>query len=465
MAPKWTRPCNPSEAIFHQFQASDGIGLVGYTLSLCTRMALEEEEVRQALCHLWRKIITLRLIILEKEDDENPWFAEMEKEIIDLESISWEDVEATVAELRATAFAGSPGPLWKVRMASKDGALQHKLVFVFHHAITDGTSSCRIMGHFMNLLNDVMAGREIDDGEQLTSHTDVEANTRHIMDMITKNWEKHPLAKANFYETLDKLMSEKPLMLDADLQKDKDVTPFTITCAHDFTEEETKKFIANCKLHKVSVHMAFSIASQIAMIELLKEKNISPEYYNMVTQHAVNNRRYYKDTVDYSKHFGLVVGMLAIKTSLPLDAKASFWKVSKKFSQNFTTGLDSAITLSSLPYLIEKFIENPDMVNDPPFSSLDMTNMGDITKIVTGDFAKELPENEDDKLASVTHLIRSSSIHYNGATALLNFHSFKGKFLYSIDSNTKYLSSESAKLYTDYFVKVMRYAAENPQLE
>jgi len=453
------------ETYFHQFQSEAGVGIVGYTVSVSTKEPLEEESVRQALSHLWRKIVTLRLIVLPNEEDEYIWFAEMEKEALDLKKISLSDVESTVETLRATAVDSTSGPLWKVRMASSTDGLQHKLVFVFHHSITDGTSTCRIVGHFMNLLNDVLAGRQIDDAEQLTAHTDAAAATRHLVEKFMKDWEENPVNKDKLYREMDEILSQKPLVLSAGLQTDKDVALTTITCQHDFTTEESKDFIKNCKSHKVTVHMAFSIAAQIAIAQLLQKKGISQECYDMVTNHAVNIRRYYQNCTDYSKHSGLAVGMLPIKTSIPSDAKSSFWETAKAFGVNFSEKLNSTFSFESLAYQVEKFTENPDMLNDPPHSSLDLGNMGDITKLVTGDFAKEEPEKEESKRAIVTHVVRSTSIHFNPCFALLNIHSFKGKLLYSMDYNTKYSSPVSAKLYNDCFVDVMKHAANNTQAE
>jgi len=461
MAP-YTRRCGESETMFHFLQAMEGVGLVGYTLSVSTEVPLEEAVVRQALSHLWRKIITLRLLVTAKEDDVNPWFTEMEDEVIDLEKIPWDDVESTLETLRATPMDTSQGPVWKVRMTSTPDKLQHKFLFVFHHSITDGTSSCKIVGHFMNFLNDILAEREIDDEEQLTSHTDSEACTSEFSASFMKEWEENPVVKEKLWNDFDDIISQSPLILKAGLQEVEETAPTTVSCHHDFTEKETENFLLSCKLHKITVHMAFSIAAQIAMLDLLQKKGINRDSYEMVTQHAMNLRRYYKGNEDHSEKFGFAVGMLPIKFTLPTDAKSSFWNLCKDFKTIFSTGIEEVTALKSYLHLVEKFTENPEMMNAPPFSYLDATNMGDITRSVTGNFAKENPETEEDKLAKLTHIIRSSSVHATGSITLLNLQSFKGRLLFSIDCNTKYLSREAAMLYQDCFVDVMRYAANNP---
>ena len=77
-------------------------------------------------------------------------------------------------------FNNSEGPLWCARLLQQDScggttspglaaAFPHSrsLVLANHHGIADGTTNNRTVNMFLQILDDVIAGKPIDDTEQL----------------------------------------------------------------------------------------------------------------------------------------------------------------------------------------------------------------------------------------------------------------------------------------------------------
>ena len=74
-------------------------------------------------------------------------------------NVEWKQ---THMECAAIKFNAKEGPLWRVRLTANDKEKTYVISFGFHHGCFDGLSSMKIEGVFMDVLNGVIDGQEID---------------------------------------------------------------------------------------------------------------------------------------------------------------------------------------------------------------------------------------------------------------------------------------------------------------
>lgn len=398
-----------------------------------------------------------------------------------------EDTETKVTQLARESFNSSEGPLWRVRMmpsvrTDSDLPFKTNIFFVYHHSITDGFSSMRICGHFVNFLNDVLAGNSSNSLEQVCEIADVDSFTRKALLEVMKEYAADPQGKMKTAEKFRAMSSHKPLIFNSHPIKKKPEIPVTNTMRNDFNEATTKKFITKCKENSVSVHSAFFTLAEVALIDLMAEEGVVEENYIFPTYHVVNGRRYWDTSMmNIEKLFGNAILVQPTLSNLPKDAKLQYWSHVRKFYELFQETLK---TQESLKYEIHSFmgaedlkklnIENihvpqadklplPGAAEEPkdsnrskqPSAYYDTNNMGDITKLVSGRFARSESEEELPHVR-VSDIMRSTSTHSGDHTICSHvLQSLNGRLLHALDYNIKFMSSETAKKYIDVIQKVM----------
>ena len=307
----------------------------------------------------------------------------------------------------------------------------------------------------MNILNSVIAGDDVDDSKQLCCLTDTETCTGETVMKIMGEWQSNPEEKVKMWETFGKMKSSTPLLLETFPQKDKTVRPETLTLRHDFSKDQTRTFLDLCKQQKMSCHAAFFTAAQIAVIEMLQTRGVQQEKYDFVTNHTINNRRYYSENIDSSNHFGLSISVLPTEFKLSNDAKEHFWDTCQEYAKTFSSGIQETHSLKLSLYLVERYLANPALMAEAPKEYFITSNMGECTDIITGNFAKTELEAEEEKQAIVTDITRRVSSHSEGIILSHVLQTFKGKLLYSMDYNVHNISTEDATFYKQCLVDVI----------
>ncbi|XP_042212985.1 LOW QUALITY PROTEIN: uncharacterized protein LOC121860035, partial [Homarus americanus] len=192
------------------------------------------------------------------------------------------------------------GPLWRVRLLTKATANTYRsqdptfchnyaLLFGIHHALADGFTNIRICNMLHTILEDVMAGRTVDDEQQLGEHVDdtqvlgtFEQETRKLMEdpkLLAK-------AKEQLHEDVCPLLHKFfPAQENTDIK-----TSYVNTY---FNEEMTRSFLHKCKAEGVSLHCGLTGVINVAIIELLESFCELPHEINFRAGHDVNIRRYY----------------------------------------------------------------------------------------------------------------------------------------------------------------------------
>jgi len=393
------------------------------------------------------------------------WFAEGPIPNIDFEMISFNDFEEKTIEFGHKSFLGESQPLWRVRMTEldKENSTEneniYKIFFNFHHSITDGHSSFRIIGHFMNALNDVLMGSKVDDFNQFAVLTNCESEIMGKFMEIAMMLEKNPEEKERLIKSTENMKCEC-LTSKFYPQKDTTVVPQTLNLRHNFTMEQTKQLLSLCKKKGVTFHTFFSSIAQTALFEMFKDAGLKESKTKMSTGHVVNMRRWFKTDSESLEKFGTC--FIPYSTTITLDSELDFWNQCLAFHNDFQSGLKNEVPLK---HSVLQFSQGDaakehekamkEMREAPPARYYDTTNMGECTQILTGNFARPDHLQEDDKKAVLTDFFRTTSNHVLGVTWAHVLQTFKGRFLYGLDYNTNHVTKETANLYVTKIVHLV----------
>nr|XP_053645218.1 uncharacterized protein LOC128697505 [Cherax quadricarinatus]XP_053645219.1 uncharacterized protein LOC128697505 [Cherax quadricarinatus] len=462
---KWLREASKVEKIFEECHKR-GILLIAYHVSLSTRVPLQEDQVRLALKHLYRKVPCLRVCFGEREG--TLWFREATNNNVDFKVLPETEVNEVMACLKSYQYNSDTGPLWCTRLVADTSSGQceqttsmvdnissghsgqasphipddnlvsfphsYHLFLGFHHSIVDGFSAMKICGFTVTLLNDVITGKPIND-DQLGEFVSRE----ETMELV--------LAKKALIEADPLLM--KKLTDEANLRKDKELffsriyqIPEGIEVKSLILERQldtttTRKFLNKCRAERVTVHSAFTALADAALVELMAEKDAVQDTYNIYNYHSVNMRRYWKG--DVSKSLGCHVSVIFMNTHTPRNINEIFWDFARSVHQELQSKLKSGSALEEEAFdllksdsmdTFEAIADSPSGLVLPDYNT---TNMGDVTALVT----------EGTDHIRVTRVIRSISNTVLACTHV--FHTFRGRFLYLLDYSTRHLSTEIAE--------------------
>ncbi|XP_018007751.1 uncharacterized protein LOC108665507 [Hyalella azteca] len=483
------RKCSILESMMDMLQSHAQAMITCYWLTLSTTVPVTEETVMAALRQLYRRVSNLRLVYRRRDDGET-CFAQMPEERIDLQVIDANAVQETFIQLTRTSFNGSVGPLWRVRITTstlkdeqvespcqglKPGPSRYEnhVLFSLHHGITDGFTSIRLMGHFMNLLNAAIAGNLVDTHEQLADLADVDLYSLDIMGKVMSEM-ADPQEKKKLDKEFNGFAEVKPVLLKA-IPALGEVENTTLSLRHDFDEASTKKFLSLCKSNGVSCHSGFTTVLKVALLELVQSHGLEQEEYEMLSMHTINGRRYWdSNKVDTKRQYGACIVMGPLLTKLPGNAKERFWLHAKDLHGTFQSSLDNLTPVkysifafvapdeTKVPGDITKVVDekagvlgnsgpdtsdpssaSPDVTSAPsgtgtsqgkmrPLASFDTTNMGDVTDFLSGKFAKQNgePANEYAVVSDVTRL--TSTHAHKGNICSHVFHTYNGRLMYSL---------------------------------
>ncbi|CAL4099051.1 unnamed protein product, partial [Meganyctiphanes norvegica] len=260
----WVRPASSSEEFMEKCNRRN-FCLIVYSVTLQTKTSLDEDTVRQTLKHLYRKVPTLRRCLQKR--GETLWWRDMDQENIDFKILEESDFNKECFSLGTHCYDSSNGPMWRARLIPiKSGAKlyipeledqfphHYILLLGFHHAMTDGTSTLKIIRFFLQILNSVIKGEYINDQIQLGEHADG-SQTIALKEEKKKELNKNPHSK-EMKKSKFKYLNRVPFLLQA-FPPPIGVTLCTLNMTRDLDELTSSKFFAKCKAEGVSVHAGF----------------------------------------------------------------------------------------------------------------------------------------------------------------------------------------------------------------
>lgn len=320
---------------------------------------------------------------------------------------------------------------------------QYQFLFGFNHCITDGPSNIAISSLFVDILNDVISGKCINDLEQLGEHVSDE-QTMKLFEEAFQELMKNPREAETYKSILDGSMTDA-LFLKA-YPPPTNKTPKTLNLTCSLSKEETKRFIERCKKEGVTIHSGFCSVANAAIVDMLAKTGIKQESYKIKNYHTVNIRRYWKG--ETSKTLGAHFGKLTLLSEITSDIN-KFWNEARTFHQAFTKLLEdkgpikeSAVSFMNLPsdLDINDFIKNFPR-GDTCYGT---TNMGNLATTLKG---------EGDHV-QVTDFRRTTSTANNLCSHVLQ--TFRGRFVYGLDYDASLMAEETAHLYVETIFRILR---------
>ena len=236
---------------------------------------------------------------------------------------------------------------------------------------------------------------------------------------------------------------------------------------YDFGSKITAEFLKQCKVVGVSCHVAFFTATQLAILNLLQETDEATDECDITSNHTINARRYWDKNIDAETLFCSSIALLPTKFRVHLKSNDNFWNTCLQYGEVFYSEIKRLTALKKLFHMMESTDASQGEMEAGqmrPSRYYDTTNVGDVTDIITGNFALQSETDiiaEKDKRVIVTDFYRTTSTHGGGNPCSQVLQSFKGRLLYSLDYNVPYMSTKTAEKYIHAIVDVITHAVSN----
>ncbi|ROT70486.1 hypothetical protein C7M84_011215 [Penaeus vannamei] len=418
-----------------------------YQLTLAAREPLAEEGVTRALSHLFRKVPPLRTCYGRRDGD--TWLREMAKEIVDFEVVPDTTMRDMHDKLQHHQYNTRTGPLWCARLWPRphsslpDDELgldksrfphAYTLFFGFHHGISDGNTNMRICGFFVQLLNDVLAGKAVKDEEQLGTLVSDERTKRLLEERIAR-MEADPQVKQGALDDYN-ARHETHSLIRSTFKGVGDKAGRSLLLARDVDVATTAQFVKRCRAEKVSVNSAFTALANVALVDLLVEGGLEQDTYSIRGDHILNARRYWEG--DASDYLGChILPQLAVIVPTPRETGGKFWDYARLLHADMKRKIEAGTALQDEA---AKYF----MPERPSFETIfscefAVTNMGDVTKLVT----------EGGEHVQALHVLRSVNVDGIPCPWTHLCHTFRGRFIHVLIYNTASVTSQMAEEYCD----------------
>ncbi|XP_045108441.1 uncharacterized protein LOC123503085 [Portunus trituberculatus] len=444
----WLRPATDIETLFTQIQETAGLLVSTYGLTIRTAQPLKDEQVQEALVHLFRKVPTLRLCFRRKEDVF--WTCEMKREHIDFKAVDRSDQLKLQEELMNHQFNNSEGPLWCARLLEHNSCggttspgleasfpYSRSLVLANHHGIADGTTNCRTVNCFLRILDDVIAGNPIDDSEQLGELASGE-ETATLLAVTEEELKENTENLEQAVEEYKKQHEKEKLIVRAFPNQD-DPNYITKIISETLDEETTSRFFRRCKQEGVTVNSGFTALTNCSLVDLVRETGMKQDNYPLQVTHAVNMRRYWQG--DVSRALGCHIAVISLHETLTHQWRDNFWQYTRDLH---TKVHDSLKDKGPLKYWIYYFMVKGDdavenMLKGRPEVDSDycLANIGNLDHLI--------PTDGDH--ARLAHLVRTTQCWNERICHML--HSLRGRLLYNLCYTSDSLTEQQARRFTD----------------
>lgn len=314
------------------------------------------------------------------------------------------------------------------------------LVLAFHHGITDGYSTHRIIRHLLVLLNNIMAGNAIDESKQISSIIDPR-HAKILMDDVE-----------GAYRADLKLLKERADIADRFLVATKIEKAFPVEAGlpqrteclvHIVDKETTRRFIVKCREEGVTFHSGFCTVINASIMKVISDKCKLEEPITIPSLHMINRRRYYKDSCSA---FGLGLNLFGMVAEISINILQNFWPAAGNFNDNLKhanqikAGFENEVIAritgkTNRPELDEHGTGSP----LPLLRYYVTSNMLDVTPLL-GHVGDDVQLQFYDRLTSLQRfpVLWSST-----------FQTFRGQFVHSLQFNVHLLGYEAARKLSD----------------
>ncbi|XP_047486670.1 uncharacterized protein LOC125037545 [Penaeus chinensis] len=449
---KWLWEADASEvtiAVGHTFCSR----MTGGIFTLNTKKPLRPEHLEKALVHLQRQTQALRGVI--KEKDGKFWICESDQEQINFKVLQEGDIPEEVWRFTNTPVGYAQAPLWRAAfIPDADNNIsvaspahlkevrekfphQSYLVMPVHHSFIGGPTIVLTLQRLVELLNDVIAGRPIDDSRQigeLVPSTEIDA----VKHRIREEFERDPARLEAMKEELLACDSE-PILLKAFPRPGG--VPSSGHVFRDVSPTLLQKFTAKCKSEGVTFNSGLQAAINTALVEIVTEAGLQQDAFSLSINLATDVRRYMRRNP--LEVLGLHVRPTVHRVVTPARVRDHFWHYCRSLHGSLTGLIRSGLALQQevVREMTQPPVDPHRYFATPPPVTRDygLTNLGDLTTLLRGE--GEHLQMTDTLMASAVHRFLYMMLH--------QIYTFRGRCPYSVSYDTSYMSHDTATLIAD----------------
>ncbi|XP_042240585.1 uncharacterized protein LOC121878421 isoform X2 [Homarus americanus] len=455
---RWVRRLGYAERFMSQ--AHDyGCMTTVYSLWLESRIPLDYEHIKQASVIMFRKMPNLRLHLDHLDDD--VWWREMTREVVDVEELATDDVEATIQLLVRRRYHMQEGPLWFARFVTLDPNeecvrdnnhnLKYKYVciFGFHHNISDGSTNMKFCQVFLKVLNDLVQGKDIDMCQEGTFAMPLQDDLGNNLASI---WFVMGIFLSRLYNII--LTHGFPVWnfinyyrMPVEMEAGTHVLQ-----QNELDENVTRKLISRCKMEGVTLNSAFTAAANLAMYKMMLDKNSNLDETNLCSQQAINMRRYWPKHLRQDG-FGCHISLLDVIFPTKRSDLNAFWEYARGIHgilNYHLTETKRAIKLLPMSERLSIIIRHNYLMSKLGLPSASdnhytVTNMGNLNSTFPG-------TGEE---VEVSKVFRSVSCHFMPTLCQHTLQTFRGRFCYSLDYYAHKMTRETASQYAKEIIDTL----------
>ncbi|XP_042868206.1 uncharacterized protein LOC122250700 [Penaeus japonicus] len=461
---RWVRPLGYAER-FMTAAHDHGCMTTVYALWLDARAPIDFEVIKQATSIMYRKLPHLRMSIGRHKG--KLWWREIPREAVDVEELRSDDVHSTLESLLRRRYRMEEGPLWFTRFVPLQGEdecvidnnhnLKYKYVclFGFHHNVSDGTTNMKFCKVFLQVVNDLLAGREVDMRQEGVFATPLHDQ---IADDASSQWYLFTIFLKRFYKGILSYGAYVRNFTHIYRMPAENIAS-TRVLHHELDEFTTRNLLRRCKMEGVTLNSAFTAAANLTLYRMMADKNHSLDATTVSSLQAINMRRYWPKDAQPNT-FGCHISMLDVGFATNRADLDGFWE----YSRGVHSSLVYQLTTTQHPLKIQPISERLILIicsnswldwagfpstNDNHYT---VTNMGDLTHTFPG-MGEEV---------EVSRVLRSVSCHFMPTLCQHTLQTFRGRFCYSLDYYTQKLSRETATTYAQGIIDLLRKSIHTP---
>lgn len=367
------------------------------------------------------------------------------------------DIVEEAARLSQQGFSYTEPSQWRVRLipcgedascatpeVKADFPCQYDCLIITHHALCDGISTSTSIQSVLDILNDILSDRPVDDAEQIgefSKATEIVA----LKSKIQEDLKRHP----DRVEALKKTLPppEKSLLLLEAFPPPAVATPSTRHVMRVVEPDVIHGFRTKSKKMGVTFNSSFVAVINTAITELAREAGIVRDSYKISSNHLVNLRRYMKS----SRKLALGAYNICLSHSVDVDrdARETFWQNCRKINQELQDHLKFGVALEQkvASEISEEAVAPEDYFDNPRPVTHDfaVTNMGDLAKILPG----------LGRHVQISGLMSFNFIHRYIHMNLHQIFTFRGCSPYTISYATDYMTDETANKLADKVLSLL----------
>ena len=365
--------------------------------------------------------------------------------------------EEVEKEIR-TPFESTKGPLWRVtyipipngaahqsddKEQSKKFPNQFYLLMTFHQSISDDFTTFRVCHIFLSILNDIIDKRAVSDKEQLAEFCD-DRETVELIKQRKQQLEKNPRIEESIASDIRKLTVQRPLMNEVFPISEEECHSTTRHISRTLNSKDTTKLLEFFKEEQLTVNSGFLALANLSLVAMFQKRGRNDKSFLIPSYNAINYRRYWKG--NQLRNFGCHFGSICLLTDTPANSAHNFLEYAHDIQTNFSDYLENNRVFDESIYLnflegtesknFDEFFTNPPKHHQIFYST---SNMGNLKKILPG----------DGKQVQISHVDRCNSFHKTNSCLINSLHTFRGRFIFSVDYNANYITEKVATEYID----------------